>query len=135
MQSRLLPAPLRSSNPPVDGDGTECEHAGGADEQVEQGGEVAPHHAKHPLPLERADGHKRQHQQRQQQVGQRQAEDKLVAGRQQVRPAVQGDHDEEVAQAGQQRDGHDGDRLQGHAGITVPQRGAVPAGVHGCLCG
>lgn len=120
---------------PVDGYSPQGEHAGRADEQVKQGGEVTPHDPEHPLSPDRAHGHERQHQRGQQQVGQRQAEDKLVAGRQQVRPAIQGDHDQEIPQAGQQRDGHDGDRLQGGQTVAARHRGAVPTGVHGELLG
>ena len=121
----------RTQHQPVNGDSPEGEHAGRADEQVEQGGEVAPHHPEHPLPLCRAHGHKRQHQCGQQQVGQGQAEHKLVAGREQIRPAIEGHHDQEVPQAGEERDGHYGDPLQGSQTLTIAGCGAVPTGVHG----
>lgn len=120
---------------PVDSYSSQGEHAGRADEQVKQSGEVTPHHPEHPLSPDWADGHERQHQHGQQQVGQRQAEHKLVAGRQQVRPAIQGDHDQEIPQAGEQRDGHDGDRLQGSQTLAARHRRAVPTAVHGELLG
>lgn len=123
---------------PVDGDGSKREHAGRADEEVEQGGKVAPHLAKHPVAPHRAGRHKRQHQHRQQQVGQRQAKDELVAGRQQIGFLVERYHDHQVAQADEERDDHYGDRLQGD-GPAVPVcdipstrncQGPIPASVH-----
>lgn len=120
---------------PVDGYGSQGEHAGRADEQVKQSSKVTPHDPEHPLSPDRAHSHERQHQHGQQQVGQRQAEHKLVAGRQQVRPAIQRGHDQEIPQAGEQRDGHDGDRLQGSQTLSARHRSAVPTGVHGELLG
>lgn len=116
---------------PVNSYSSKGEHAGRTDEKVEQGSEVAPHHPKHPLPLCGAHGHKRQHKHGQQHVGRGQAEHKLVAGGKQVRSAVEGRHYHQVPQASEERDGHDGHRLQGSQTFAIPHRGAVPAGVHG----
>lgn len=118
---------------PVDGYSAKGEHAGGADEQVKQGGEVTPHHPEHPLSLDWAHSHERQHQHGHQQIGQGQAEHKLVTGCQQIRPAIQRGHYQEIPQAGQQCDGHYGDRLQGSQTLPAPHRRAVPTGVHGEL--
>lgn len=116
---------------PVDGYSSKGEHAGGADEQVKQGSEVTPHHPKHPLSLDWAHRHERQHQRGQQQIGQCQAEHKLVTGCQQIGPAIQGGHYQEIPQAGEQCDGHYRDRLQGSQTLSAPHRRAVPTGVHG----
>ncbi|KAL0590777.1 hypothetical protein AAY473_038242 [Plecturocebus cupreus] len=96
---------------PVDGNDPEGEHAGRADQQVEEGGEVAPDDTKDPFPADTACHHERQHQHGQQEVGQGQAEDELVAEGEEIGLLVQGDHDDQVAQADKNGDDDDGDEL------------------------
>ena len=118
---------LREASLPVDSDDPEGEHAGWADEQVEEGWEVAPDHSEDPFPPDGAGHHERQHQDRQQEVGQGQAEDEPVAEGKQVGLPVQGDHDEQVAQADKNGDDDDGDELCDDDAPLVPGRlGEVP---------
>lgn len=103
--------PSSGAGLPVDGDDPEREHAGRADQQVQQGGEVAPDHAEDPFPPNGAGRHEGQDQHGQQEVGQGQAEDELVAEGEEVGLLVQGDHDDQVAQADKNGDDDDGDEV------------------------
>lgn len=107
------------ANLPVDGNDPEGEHAGRADQQVEKSREVAPDHAKDPFPPDAASYHKRQHQHRQQEVGQGQAEDELVAEGEEVGLLVQGDDNDQVAQADEYGDDDDGNELSDHTPFTT----------------
>ena len=107
----LNPSVLCKASLPVDSDDPKGEHAGWADEQVEEGWEIAPDHTEDPFPPNGAGHHERQHQYRQQEVGQGQAEDELVAEGKEIGLPVQGDHDDQVAQADKNGDDDDGDEL------------------------
>lgn len=99
------------ANLPIDGNNAKGQHAGRADQQVEKGREVAPDHTEDPFPPYGAGHHERQHQHGQQEVGQGQTEDELVAEGEKVGFLVQGDHDDQVAQADEDSDDDDGDEL------------------------
>lgn len=111
--SIVLPLPKSDADLPVDGNDPEGEHAGRADQQVEESREVAPDHAKDPFPPDGAGHHEGQHQHGEQEVGQGQAEDELVAEGKEVGLLVQGDDNDQVAQADEDGDDDDGDEL-GH---------------------
>jgi len=96
--SNQLP-PIMKSHLPVYGYESKSKHAGWADEHVEQGWEIAPNDSKDPFPPDGAGDDKRQHQDREQEVGEGQAEHKLVAQREEVRLPIEGDNNDEVAHA------------------------------------
>lgn len=90
---------VKDSVVPVYGYESKSKHAGWADEHVEQGWEIAPNDSKDPFPPDGAGDDKRQHQDREQEVGEGQAEHKLVAQREEVRLPIEGDNNDEVAHA------------------------------------
>lgn len=102
---------MQEASLPVDSNDPEGEHAGRADQQVEEGREVAPDHPEDPFPPDGAGHHERQHQHGEQEVGQGQAEDELVAEGEEVGLPVQGDHDDQVAQADKNGDDDNGNEL------------------------
>lgn len=90
---------ITKSHLPVYGYESKSKHAGWADKHVEQSWEIAPNNSKDPFPPDRTGDNKRQHQDREQEVGEGQAEHKLVAQREKVRLPIEGDNNDEVAQA------------------------------------
>lgn len=120
---------LEKSCLPVYSYESKSQHAGWADQHVEQGWEIAPNNSKNPFSPDGAGDNKRQHQYREQKVGEGQAEHKLVAQREKVRLPIEGDNNHQVAQTDENSDDNYSNGLC-DSDCPVFRRGEVPQDLH-----